>query len=68
MAGIGYDRQFDVLIGEVVDALMTHAQVVLYISRTLISCIQLGIKLAEDLLERLACHISKHIQTSPVNK
>lgn len=57
MAGIGYDRQLDHLIGQVVDALVAHTQVILNVSRAFVRGIEFGVKLTEYVLQRLPSHI-----------
>ena len=50
-------HQPDVLIGGPVQTFMTHTQMVLDVTTTLISRLQFGVKLAENVLKRFAAYI-----------
>jgi len=61
---VGHHSQADVLVGHAVQTLMRHAQVVLDVPRAFISCLQLRVKLTDDLLQGLPTHIGQDVQTT----
>lgn len=56
----------DVLVGGPVEPLVTHSEMVLDVAATLVCGLQLGVELAEDVLQRLAADVRQHVQATSV--
>lgn len=65
MGGVGHQRQRDVPVRHAVDATVVHAQVVLDVAGALVGRLQLGVKLAEDLLQLFTDDVGQNVQTTP---
>merc|ERR1712015_350972 len=66
MAGIGDDGDLDVFVGHVVEPFDGSAKMVFDVSGSFFVRFQLGVELAEQLLQRHSGHVAEDVETTPM--